>query len=67
MADAAPPLDRIVRHMILRSIPRLRRPPITISWGLEDGLLDEESAQALLDEIDPDEENPVVAEDEDAP
>jgi hypothetical protein len=40
MADAAPPLDRIVRHMILRSFPRLRRPPITISWGLEDGLLD---------------------------
>src|SRR5947209_13743819 len=40
MADAAQPLDRIVRHMILRSFPRLRRPPITISWGLEDGLLD---------------------------
>jgi hypothetical protein len=33
--------------------------------NLEDGLLDEESAQALLDEIDPDEENSVVAEEDD--
>ena len=33
--------------------------------NLEDGLLDEESAQALLDEIDPDDENSVVAEEDD--
>ena len=50
MADADPRLDRIVRHMILRSFPRLRRPPITISWGLDDGLLDyvEEPLEHLI-------------------
>ena len=31
MAD----IDRILRRMIVRSFPRLRRLPITIRWGLE--------------------------------
>lgn len=39
MSDSDTRLQRILRHLILRSFPRLRRKPIDIAWGAEDDLL----------------------------
>ena len=39
MVDSDSQLNRILRRLVLRSFPRLRRVPIRISWGADDEFL----------------------------